>query len=162
MQTETEQIKQEFEVDELEVGRKGLWGKQPIPRWNLQKERYVHRLCAFMLAEGRNHTDIAREIGVCSQTVNSWAAQSWMQELVLEMIHREGDETMKKLHDASVKAAETLVNVMNDAENKAETRLKAANDILDRKYGRPNQPHTSRTIPAEQLTDDDLARLVQN
>lgn len=140
---------------------RALWGERGEPAYTNKRETYRHRLIAFMLAEGRNHTDIAHQLNVSPVTINYLAKQPFISRQVLELIHQQGDEALAKLHEASLEAAETLIEVMQEAEN-AETKRKAANDILDRKYGKPNQPYTTKTVPAEQMSDDDLAKVLQN
>ena len=80
--------------------------------------------------------------------------------MIVQEINRTGDSALKRLHSASVEAAEKLIEVMRTTKND-EVKRKTANDILDRKFGKPNQPMSVQTKPAEQMTDDELAKLVQ-
>lgn len=138
--------------------RRELWGDQPTPQYVNQKEQLQHRVVAFMKAEGKSNKTIADTLGKSQAHVNYLLKQPWMQKQVLELIHKTGDATMEVLHKASIEAAEYLVDVVGNEKVNAETRRKAANDILDRKYGKPNQPYSQSTIPVEQMSDEELAK----
>lgn len=145
---------------EMSSAPRPLFGEQPKAQYELKKERLRHRLIVTLLAQGMNHKEIAEQLGVTAVHVGYVAAQPWAREQGLAIIHEQCDETMRKLHEASLKAAETLVNVMETSEN-TETKRKAANDILDRKYGKPNQPYTRQEKPASEMPDDEIAKFLQ-
>jgi hypothetical protein len=143
---------------------RALWGEQPEPVYRNVKERFWHREVAYQLAEGRTHIDIGASLGKSPVTIGYLAKQEWMKQQVLEIIHGSGDKAMRKLHDAAELAADTLIEAMKKAsESKNLDQMrKTANDVLNRKYGAPNQPYTVQNIPANQMSDEDLAKAVQN
>lgn len=129
------------------------------PAYLLQKERPVHRLMATLIARGCTDTEIAAALGVTRHTVMAARKQPWMKELILNLVHSAGDDAMKRLHDAATRAAEILIDSLEDESMNHETKRKTCNDILDRRFGKPNQPVThKRDLNA--LTDAELAAML--
>jgi hypothetical protein len=58
-------------------------------------------------------------------------------------------------------ALDTLYKIMVNEKSPAACRVSAAGLLLDRAYGRPNQPMViDLAVSADQFSDDDLARLL--
>jgi hypothetical protein len=123
--------------------------KEPRPLFNgrepayvLKAERPEHRIIIMLKAAGRTNVEIAEATGTTPVHVAHIVKQPWAVEQILKEIENAGREpVIEVLQGAAVEAAQTLVEVMREAENK-ETKRKAANDILDRKLGKANQPIT--------------------
>ena len=126
-----------------------------------QREKYEHRLIALLKATGMSNTEIAKETGYTPVMVGYIVKQPWAVDLILSRIHGSSDAAMKALQDASLAAAMRLIEIAETAKNE-EVKRKANNDILDRKYGKPNQPYTLATKGAHEMSDDELAKAVQS
>ena len=131
------------------------------PAVELSHEKVRHRLVAVLKATGSlTDREIAELTGYSPTHVSTICKQTSAERLILERMHGTGDVAMKVLQDASVAAAHRLVKIAETAEN-VETKRKANNDILDRKYGKPNQPYSVSQKAASDLTDAELAKHLQ-
>lgn len=138
------------------------------PLWNgteptieLKRESPRHRRICVLKAAGLNNKEIAELVGVTAATVGYTVTQPHGVQVILEEMGRQGNVALKVIQQATQEAAETLIEVMRVSQN-LETKRKAANDILDRQFGKPNQPVSLDTKPADQMTDEELARLAQS
>lgn len=139
-----------------------LWGEQLEPQVTLKKERLRHRLISQMLAEGYDNKEVAEILGISPVTVCYVAKQPFAVEAALQAIHSGSDAVMKKLHEAADLAADKLIGILETEGVAAEVLRKTANDVLDRKYGKPNQPYSTQAKPVEQMSDDELAKYLTN
>lgn len=131
------------------------------PRYGVQHEKPEHRMMVMLKAAGYSNKEIADQTGYSSPTVGYIMKQPWAEKMLLERVHGTADKAMKVLQDAAEEAALRLVAIAESAKNE-EVKRKANNDILDRKYGKPNQPYTYNEKPAEDLSDAELAKAVQS
>ncbi len=150
--------------DERQFHRNGE-GERPLlnptePQYRNQREKYEHRIIAYLKAAGNSNMEVARITGYSNITINYLVRQPWMEQTILEEIHKLGDEAMQTLHQASAEAAVSLVEIARSAEN-LETKRKACNDILDRKYGKPNQPYSMKDVRPEDASDAELLAVVK-
>ena len=131
------------------------------PAVELTHEKVRHRLVAVLKATGSlTDREIAELTGYSATHVSTICKQPSAEKMILERMHGTGDAAMKVLQDASVAAAKRLVQIAETAEN-METKRKANNDILDRKYGKPNQPYSVSQKAANELHDSELAKIAQ-
>lgn len=138
----------------------GLQGRRLKPAYELQSEKYEHRIVAFHKAAGMTDKEVAEATGLHSVTIGYIKKQPWFEQLVLEEIHKKGEEALEYLASKSLDAAKRLVEISEKAQNE-ETRRKANNDILDRKYGKPNQPMSVSTKKADEMSDAELMKALQ-
>lgn len=138
-----------------------LWNNTSRGAYQNQKEQLWHRGAAFMKAAGNTNVKIAELLGRTPACINYLMQQEFMQKMVLELQHENGDATLKTLSDESLYAAQRLIEIAKNADNE-ETRRKANNDILDRKYGKPNQPMSVRDVKAEDISDAELVKALKN
>ena len=131
------------------------------PQYVNLREKYEHRIIAYLKAGGNSNVEVARITGMSPAAINYLVRQEWMEQNILEEIRKRGDEAMQALWNAAPVAAETLVEIAKTAEN-LETKRKACNDILDRKYGKPNQPYSVKDAAAEDLQDSELVKIIQD
>jgi len=129
------------------------------PNRRVDHEKVEHRAILLLKCAGVTNRDIARELGYSEVHVGSVVNQPWAQQFMLGRLHGTSDKAMKALQDASEASALRLIQLAATAKNE-ETRRKANNDILDRKYGKPNQPYTHTEKPANELSDAELAKFV--
>lgn len=130
------------------------------PVVELGHEKPEHRLIAVLKAAGHSNVEIAALTGYTPLHISTVCKQTNIEQFILERMHGTGDKAMQILHEASVKAAERLIEIAKTAVNE-ECKRKANNDILDRRYGKPNQPYTVQTKQANELEDSELAKIAQ-
>lgn len=147
------------EVDVVETAEIPRLVNPLEPAYVLQHEKYEHRIVAFMKAQGLNDKEIAEKTGLHTVTIGYIKKQPWFEKLVLSEIHKKGEEALAVLSAATVESAKALIAIMREAEN-LETKRKACNDILDRRYGKPNQPMSMSGKSADELSNEELAKIV--
>jgi hypothetical protein len=138
-----------------------LQGNRLEPMYHVKSEKYEHRIVAFHKAAGMTDKEVAEATGLHPVTIGYLKKQPWFEQLVLEEIHRKGQEALDYLSQHSLKAAQRLVEISENAANE-ETRRKANNDILDRRYGKPNQPMSVSNKKADELSDEELMKIIGN
>lgn len=139
---------------------KPLHGKERTGYYKLGREQLHHREMAMLKAQGFDAVEIADKMGYTKQTVRYTLAQPWMQQLVLEEIVKAGRVGVRELLQAEViPSIEKLVSVRDSDVASPDVQRKAANDILDRVFGKPNQPisHRDETKDLTQMTDAEIA-----
>ena len=63
---------------------------------------------------------------------------------------------MLELRGEALGAARRLIELSKDTDINPEIYRKANNDVLDRVYGKPNQPYTHRQIDPSKMSDEEL------
>jgi hypothetical protein len=139
----------------------GLFNVQE-PRWARNKEKMVDRVAAFMHLEGMSNKEIADHLGVHPLTISNTLRQPWVQDLMVQEAKKLGRDAVKRLiEESALKSVEVLIEVRDSDKANLDTRRKAANDLLDRVYGKPNQPITHREeVNLDSLSDEELAKIV--
>jgi hypothetical protein len=135
-----------------------LFGQDSRGAYENQKETYAHRLIATLLAQGLTNKEIAELTGRTQANINYLAKQPFVMQQALKVVHGSSDAAMALLQKESLAAAERLIVIAKNAKNE-EVKRKANNDILDRKYGKPNQPYSVRQATAKEMNDDELAKI---
>jgi hypothetical protein len=130
------------------------------PQYINLREQWYHRTVAYMKAAGSSNVEIARVTGKSQACINYLVRQPYMVEMIGEEVKKTGDEAMTTLRNATNEAAVALVEIARTSEN-VETKRKACNDILDRKYGKPNQPYSVRDVKAEDVSDAELLAVIK-
>lgn len=129
------------------------------PYYLNQTEKAYHRTVAFLVAEGLTDVEIAEQVNKSVVTIANLRKQTYIEQQVLALIHGRGDAAIDKLHRAAEEAADALIDNLRQAQGKESLEVvrRTANDILDRKYGKPNQP-TTTTIKkqVEEMTIADI------
>ena len=116
------------------------------PAYELKAERPEHRAIIMLKAAAMTNVEIAQTLGISPVTVAYVVKQPWAQKQILCEIESAGREpVIQLLQTAAYDAAKRLVDIATSAEN-LETKRKANNDILDRVFGKPNQPVTTTSI----------------
>ncbi len=131
------------------------------PQYVLQSERAVHRAICFLAAQGLSYVEIAQQLGVSGTTVGYVVKQDWAEKEILDIIHKNGgDAVATVLSQQALPSVLKLVELRDSEEVAAEVQRKAANDLLDRIFGRPNQPVTHRQEDLEQMSDAELQAII--
>ena len=126
-------------------------------RW-LKYEKPYHRMMAMLSAEGHSLREIAQMTGFTTVSISNVLRQPWMQKIILEHIATQSDQVMLSVRAECLKSVDVIKELRDTAESEP-VRLKAAQDFLDRTYGKPNQPMSVSQVDASQLSDDELAKL---
>lgn len=119
-------------------------------------EKPWHRLAVFMAATGKTPTEIAMKLNKSLPQVSDVLKQPHAQERMLSEMRTQGRDT---LHDIlSHYGPETLLEVVDlgKSAKSEQVQLAAKRELLDRWLGKPNQPFTDESKPAEQKTEDEL------
>jgi hypothetical protein len=133
------------------------------PSWYRYKsEKYEHRLIAYMKVRGMNGVQIAEELGISKITVYTVLKQPWVRELILSSLKDAGrDGIQELLHGTAIDNFQFLIDVRDNDKAQTRDRIAAANALLDRTYGKPNQPVTHREeVDLTKLSDEELAKVV--
>ena len=135
------------------------------PFYHIQSERAEHRVMIFLKAQGHSNIEIARATGFTSVAVSNILRQPWAARRIVEEITLAGrDEVAELLQGAAADSVLKLIQLRDDANGKVPPAVQksAADAILDRVYGKPNQrfEHTYNKNP-EDMSDDELQRIVK-
>jgi hypothetical protein len=113
-------------------------------------------------AEGYNNLEIAERTGYTAVSVSNILRQPWIVELIAEEQKKQGRTALEAVlnEEQAVECFQTLIDLRKTAESQ-EVQRKAANDLLNRMYGMPNQSIThTQKLNLDNLTDEELAKIV--
>lgn len=134
-----------------------------------QKERPAHRLMLELAAKGYNNKEIAENVGRTTVNVNNALRQPHSQQTLVNNIRERvsaDEQVVEVIRSNVVKAVSTLAEIMDggkDGKAKYSDRIAAAEALLNRRYGKPNQPiNNGKTVDLNQMTDEELVRMQQN
>lgn len=138
--------------------------QQAPPAYELQNERVRHRVMLEYIAKGHTDKEIAAMMGCSAPMVGYIRKQPRYQEGLLNEVKRkmnEDQEVVEFIKANVVKAVTTLASVMSDSEARDSDRISAAEALLNRRYGKPNQPvNAGNTVDLNHLSDADLAKML--
>lgn len=141
---------------------KPFFNNNATPGFVLRKESPSHRVICFLKAQGKTHREIAEMLGITPQTVYYTINQPWARQMIAEEIGKAGRSEVEVLLKGEVaESVRKLIAVRDSVEASPDVQRKAANDILDRFYGKPNQRIISTTVDPNQLSDSELAQIVK-
>lgn len=131
------------------------------PALLLQREQPRHRLICFLKASGLSNIEIAQRLDITPSTVAYTVLQPWAQQLIAEELKKAGrDELHTILEGAAKDALNRLIEEMDNVNARPSERISAADKVLDRFLGKPNQPIThNQGIDLSSLTDAELVKL---
>jgi predicted transcriptional regulator len=131
------------------------------PQYVLQSERPVHRAVIFLAAQGLSYIEIAQQLGITPSCVQYVVKQDWAQEEILKQIHDNGgDAVAQVLSQQALPSVMKLIELRDSEKAAAEVQRKAANDLLDRIFGKPNQPVTHHQENLDEMTDAELQEVI--
>ncbi len=131
------------------------------PQYVLQSERPVHRAIVFLAAQGLSYIEIAQQLGITPTTVQYVTKQDWAEKEILDIIHKNGgDAVATVLSQQALPSVLKLIELRDNEKVAAEIQRKSANDLLDRIFGKPNQPVTHRQEDLDEMTDAELTAIV--
>jgi uncharacterized protein (UPF0147 family) len=140
-----------------------LWHRKP-PQYVRQQELDWHRHVIHLSARGFQANEIAAILGRATTTVQDILRQPFYKDEVVAEIRRvasEDEQVVRIVKENVAKAVGVLAQICEDTAAPKRDRIAAANAILDRRYGKPNQPIARDTgIDLDKLTDEDLAKML--
>jgi DNA-binding CsgD family transcriptional regulator len=133
-----------------------------LPHYAIKYERFVHRTIIFLKAEGMSNKKIAERLHITPVTVANVIRQPWAQKRILEIIHEKGGDAVSELlNGAAVDAVQRLIIEKDNMEARSAERTAAADKILDRIFGKPNQPLQYTTVDPKNLSDAELEAILR-
>lgn len=146
------------------VGDAPALANRKAPYYHVQQEKPHHRVFLELAAKGYTVKEIAEMTGFTPVCVNNILRQPHTQQFLVNEIrdiYSVDEEVVTVIKDNAVAAVTTLAGIVRDAQAKGSDRIAAANALLDRRYGKPNQPINRGTdVDLSKLSDDELAAML--
>ena len=115
-----------------------------LPFYENKQERPAHRLMLELAAKGYDVKEIAQRTGYTTVCVNNILRQPALQSTLVKDIRKtvtEDEQVVKIIRDNVVKAVNALASIIDGGDGvRASDRIAAAEALLCRRYGKPNQP----------------------
>jgi membrane-associated HD superfamily phosphohydrolase len=125
-----------------------------------QQERPNHRVFLELAAKGYDVKEIAAQTGYTPACINNALRQPHLQQTLVDAIHKfanEDEKVVELIKDNVARAVNVLVGIMHDKEAHNRDRISAAMALLDRRYGKPNQPLNRNTdVDLNSVSDKEL------
>ncbi len=133
--------------------------REELPPWlQVRKEAVGHRIVAYLKAQGFSNIEIAVRTGYHTSYVSQVTRMPWVQEVIRKQLDESGRNAVNELLKASTyDSVCTLIAVRDDPDTQARDKIAASNSILDRVFGKANQPithHQVKDLPT--LSDAEL------
>lgn len=147
------------EQDAMEA--KPLWSNYPH-RIELKKEQPHHRIMVLLKAAGMSNKEIAEATGYEPCTVGVVVRQPWAMQQIVEEIQKNGQDAIQTiLQGSALDSVMKLIELRDADDSPKEVQRKSANDLLDRVFGKPNQPVSHRSEDLATLTDAELEQIAR-
>jgi len=148
-----------------EDGQPPLLHNRKAPQYVRQQEQAWHRVALERAALGYTAKEIAEYLGCSAVTVQDILRQPHYQQEQVNIIRRntsEDDKVYEAVKENVHEAVQTLASIMKDREVSPAYRIAACKELLDRRYGKPNQPVNRNTdVDLSKLSDAELVKLLQ-
>lgn len=129
-----------------------------LPQWKLQRERPIHRVMNELSMAGHTTKEIATICDVAPNTVTNVLRQPFSREYVMNNLEKTLQQELKAfLEREALPSLQVLAAVRDNDMAKPAERVTAANSILDRFMGKPNQSVTVTEKPVESMDENELA-----
>jgi hypothetical protein len=136
-------------------------GRQP--HYPIMHERLEHRVICHDKALGLSNKEIAERRGMSAVAISNILRQPWAQRMVLEIVHENGGDAVKQLlKSEALNSLDRLIVERDNPEARPSERIVAADKILDRLYGKPNQPIEHRATNLDTMSDEELERIARS
>jgi predicted transcriptional regulator len=140
-----------------------LWNRKE-PQYQRQQELPWHRTALEMAANGYTAEEVAARLGCSPTTVQDILRQPQYQQTQVNLIRQvsnQDHEVCELIKDNVKNAITTLATIVKDEKARGSDRIAAARELLDRRYGKPNQPMNRGTdVDLNNLSDAELARML--
>lgn len=130
-----------------------------------QYEKPIHRIMQDMAMEGYTAVEIARATDRSPGTVANILRQPWARKRMIEASKKNVKDTLSAvLEQLAVPTLNEIVELGNNPETPAATKLACKQEVLNRFLGRPTQPILQEAKDPKSLTNeelqDEVARIV--
>lgn len=130
-----------------------------------KKETPTQRAILEVAAKGGyTNREIAKMFGRTPVNVNNIIRQPHSQEFLANEIRRingEDETVVQVIKENVVAAVTTLAGIMNDVKARNADRIAAAEKLLERRYGKANQPiNRASGVNLDELSDEDLLKML--
>jgi len=146
------------------IGDAPALANRKAPFYHVQQEKPHHRVFLELSAKGYTVKEIAEMTGFTAVCVNNILRQPHTQQFLVNEIrdiYSVDEEVVTVIKNNAVAAVETLATIVKDEKAKGSDRIAAANALLDRRYGKPNQPINRGTdVDLNKLSDEELAAML--
>lgn len=132
-----------------------------LPFFEIKHEKMEHRIMCFLKAQGFSNTEIAEKTGYGNVQVGQVLRQPWAAKRVIEEIQKAGRDEVEILLKGEARASVERLVMERDNAPKASDRISAADKLLDRLYGKPNQAIslTAKVAVSNDMSDAQLAAI---
>ena len=112
-----------------------------------------HQKALALILSGDSIPTAAKKMGLRRETVWKWTKDpNFATEL--DRLRKEAVSAIQlEFREASLEAAQTLRDIMNDPDQNASDRIRASLAILDRIVDNTNQPEIRQTVELEEWVD---------
>lgn len=126
-------------------------------------EKYEHRVIAFLKSQGLTTKEIAEQVGYHPVSVGQILRIPWVAELIAQEIVKAGRAGVEKvLRGDLMTNIEFLREVRDNDKNRVTDRLAACKELMDRTLGKSTQVVAHTELPAEALSDAQLAEIIMS
>jgi hypothetical protein len=136
------------------------------PQYVRQVENHTHRAMVEMAAKGHTAKEIAAATGKTTACVNQILLQPHLQETLVNGIHENfgtDREVVEVIKDSVVKAITFLSETIDNTKALTRDRIAAANMVLERRYGKANQPiNQPGSVNLNKLPDEELIAIINS
>jgi hypothetical protein len=130
----------------------------------LKTERPSHRLVAEGMAAGFTQKEMSQQLNVSEACVSVIARQPHVQQNIVNSIQQnisQDHRVVEIIKDSVVSAVQLLADVVKNKECRTTDRIAAAEKLLERRYGKANQPINRGTeVDLNSLDDSALAAML--
>lgn len=134
------------------------------PMYVNQEEKPTHRIALELAAKGYTIKEISELTGFTMPAIGYWLKQPnavTMLASEVRRIHGEDEQVVQIIKENVVAAVETLAEIMQDPKARHADKIAAADRILERRYGKANQPINRNTdVDLNSLPDSELAKML--
>ena len=134
-----------------------------LPPYIRQKEQPWHRQAIELAAKGYQVKEIAEMVGRTGQCVQDIVRQPGLQQDLVDKIAKETSadhRVVEIIKDNVAELTQIAVDIAKDPRMKGSERLAAIAMVLERRYGKANQPINRGTdVDLNTLSDSELMKL---
>ena len=128
----------------------------------ITRELPVHRTMINMAVAGYQITEIAKLTGYCNNTVSNVLKQPWARKYMVQEAKKTVQQEIKTLlEQEALPSLRTLITVRDSDTARPSDRANAANALLDRFLGKPQQSVLIEEKNPAEMTDEELRRAVE-
>lgn len=148
-----------------EVEEPPLLQNRKAPYYENKQERPNHRLMIELHAKGYNIKEISEMTGYSAVCVNNIVRQPNLQRALVSEIRKTvsaDEEVVEIIRQNVVKSIQVYEAVLDDPKADVKLKMEAAERLLNRRYGKPNQPiNRGSDVDLNELPDSELLKLAK-